>query len=192
MFRFLTITAVISFVSAQCSDKLFFEKNQINQYTKYSRSRGHTRSSIPALDWVMDLEKNAFGKHVYDEIIRKDDILMLFAYKSSLGLHVYKVCRSVPEKVTGPLLQNSENAMGYHFQMNDEHRLKKHLVDYDFTLFGEDEAALRREIVKDRAEVVRQRRRVREEKWAQTTFIRKLFHYFWVFIIVAFICGIGR
>ena len=192
MFRFLTITAVISFVSAQCSDKLFFEKNQINQYTRYSRSRGHTRSSIPALDWVMDLEKNAFGKHVYDEIIRKDDILMLFAYKSSLGLHVYKVCRSVPEKVTGPLLQNSENAMGYHFQMNDEHRLKKHLVDYDFTLFGEDEAALRREIVKDRAEVVRQRRRVREEKWAQTTFIRKLFHYFWVFIIVAFICGIGR
>ena len=192
MFRFLTITAVISFVSAQCSDKLFFEKNQINQYTRYSRSRGHTISSVPALDWVMDLEKNAFGKHLYDEIIRKDDILMLFAYKSSLGLHVYKVCRSVPEKVTGPLLQNSENAMGYHFQMNDEHRLKKHLVNYDFTLFGEDESALRREIVADRQQIRRENQLLREKRWNDTSLARKFIHYFWVFLIVAFICGIGR
>ena len=192
MFRFLTLTAVISFVGAQCTDNLFFEKNQINQYTRYSRSRGYTRSSVPALDWVLDLEKNNFGEHLYDQIVRKQDVLMLFAYKSSLGLHVYRVCHSIPDQITGPLLQNHENLMGYHFQMNDEHRLKKHLVDYDFTLFGEDESALRREIVEDRAEVIRERERLREEKWAETSLARKFIHYFWVALIVAFICGIGR
>lgn len=192
MFRLLSFSTLLSIVCAQCTDKLFFEKNQICEYTRLSRSRGYTKTSVPALDWVQDLEKNAFGKHVYDEIIKKDDILMLFAYKSSLGLHVYKVCRGVPEEVTGPLLQNSEIARGYHFQMNDEHRLKKHLVDYGFSLFGEDESALRREILENRAEAVRERERVREEKWAETTLTRKLFQYLWVFLIIAFLCGFGR
>ena len=58
MLGFIAFTAVISFVSAQCSDKLFFEKNQISQYTRYSHTRVHTKSSVPALDWVMDLQKN--------------------------------------------------------------------------------------------------------------------------------------
>ena len=192
MFRLLAYSTLISIVCAQCTDKLFFEKNQISEYTRLSRSRGYTKTSVPALDWVEDLEKNAFGKHVYDQIITKDDILMLFAYKSSLGLHVYKICHGVPDQVTGPLLQSPENLRGYHFQMNDEHRLKKHLVDYDFTLFGEDESALRREIIEDRAQVVRERARIREEKWAETSFTRKLFHYFWVFLIIAFLCGFAR
>lgn len=192
MFHFLTITAVISIVSAQCTDTLFFEKNQINQYTRYSRSRGHTSSSVPALDWVMDLEKNNFGEHLYDQIIRKQDVLMLFAYKSSLGLHVYRVCHSVPHQITGPLLQNPENLMGYHFQMNDERRLKKHLVDSDFNLFGEDESALRREIVEDRQQIRRENQLLRKKRWDDTSLTRKIIHYFWVALIVAFLCGIGR
>ena len=181
MFRLLAITAIISFVSAHCSDKLFFEKNQISQYTRYSRTREHTRSSVPALDWVIDLQKNDFGTHIYDSIIRKDDVFMLFAYKSSIGLYVYRVCPSIPDKITGPL-QNHEHLMGYHFQMNDEHRLKKHFVDFDFKLFSEDESALRREIVEDRREIL-----MVKKQSTEGSFIRKLLRYFWVFLIASYV-----
>ena len=192
MFRLIAFSAIVSIASAQCTDNLFFEKNQITQYTRFSKSRGYSKTSVPALDWVEDLQKNDFGTHIYDQIIKKDDILMLFAYKSPLGLHIYKLCHGIPDKVTGPIIQNPENLRGYHFQMNDEHRLKKHLVDYDFTLFGEDESALRREIVEDRAQIVREKERIMNEKWNEKSIVEKFYHYFWILLLISFILGLMR
>ena len=192
MFRLIAFTAIVSISSAQCTDNLFFEKNQITQYTRFSKSRGYSKTSVPALDWVEDLQKNDFGTHIYDQMIKKDDILMLFAYKSPLGLHIYKLCHGIPDKVTGPIMQNPENLRGYHFQMNDEHRLKKHLVDYDFTIFGADESALRREIIEDRAQIVREKERLMEEKWNEKSIVEKFYHYFWIFLIISFILGLLR
>ena len=192
MFRLIAFTTIVSISSAQCTDNLFFEKNQITQYTRFSKSRGYSKTSVPALDWVEDLQKNDFGEHIYDQMIKKDDILMLFAYKSPLGLHIYKLCHGIPDKVTGPILQNPENLRGYHFKMNDEHRLKKHLVDYDFTIFGADESALRREIVEDRAQIVREKERLMEEKWNEKSIVEKFYHYFWILLIISFILGLLR
>lgn len=139
-----------------CSDTLFFEKGEISSYYRRSRRSGYMRTSTPALDMVIDLEKNDFGSIHYNEELKDDVVLMLHAYKSNQNLHIYKICPSnngnYQFNVTGPLVKNPHLLLGYHISINDLHRLNKHLADNYFHIFGEDIQSLRREIWEDREE----------------------------------------
>ena len=143
-----------------CSDKLFFEKGHVTSYRRRSRRNGYTRTSTPALDMVIDLQKNGFGTIIYNEEIGDDNVLMLHAYRSNQNLHIYRICPStkIIEKgnisfnVTGPILKNHQQVMGYFITIKDLHRFNKHLADNYFHIFGEDTHALRKEIWKDREE----------------------------------------
>lgn len=139
-----------------CSDRLFFEKGQVSSYYRISRRRGYMRTSTPALDMVIDLEKNDFGSIDYNEELKDGVVLMLHAYKSSQNLHIYKICPSnsgnYQFNVTGPLVKKPRLILGYHMSINDLHRLNKHLVDNYFHIFGEDIQSLKMEIWEDREE----------------------------------------
>lgn len=191
MFRLLAITAIISFVSAHCSDNIFFEKNKITEYTKISSrsSRLRSKSLFPALDLIEDLEKNGFGYHNYQKGSHYvNGVFMLYAYKSELGILIYQICDNVPEKVTGPLARNVDDLMGYHFKVKDFHRLNKHLADYNFKVYGQDEKALRAEIRQDRnarnLERMRTNALLQKEKWNDKSFISKLVSYIWLPLII--------
>lgn len=186
MFRLLAITAVISFVTSQCTDKLFFEKNKITEYTKISSrsSRMRSQSLFPALDLIEDLEKNGFGSHVYQKGAHYvNGVFMLYAYKSEVGILIYQICNNVPENVTGPLITNVGELMGYHFKVKDFHRLNKHLANYHFKVFGQDEKALLAEI---RQESEERRKQMNAVQWNEKSFLSKLVSYIWIPLFIMF------
>ena len=195
MFSLIAFTAILPFVSAYCGDDIFFEKNKITEYTKISSrsSRMRSRSLLPALEWVQDLEKNGFGSHTYERTKPENlgGVLMLYAYKSELGLLVYHICDSEPDNVTGPLLHNVDTTQGYRFKVKDFHRLNKHFVNYNFKIFGYDEKALRAEIRQDRMDRILENRRLKAVMWDEKSLLSKLVSTFWVPFIIMIIFRIG-
>ena len=179
-----------------CSDVFFLEKNQISHYLRYSRSRGETHVSTPALNFVLDLQKNGFGEIIYDSD-GVDGNIMLYAYKSSQNLHIYRICSKHMDKslMVGPILSESEkiHLIGYKISINNIYRLDKHLADNNFKLFGNDADALRTEVNKERVERRRnkllERVRMRAEEWEKRTFLSKAFNYvvylMWGLIIIS-------
>ena len=196
----LTLLSVLSIAVLPtypgCSDVFFLEKNQISHYVRYSRSRGETHVSTPALNFALDLQKNGFGKIIYDSDPIADNI-MLYAYRSSQNLHIYRICSKDMDEslMVGPILSDSEknHLIGYKISINDINRLDKHLADNSFKLFGNDADVLRAEVNKERAERRRnkllERVRMRAEEWEKRTFLSKAFNYLvylmWGLIIIS-------
>jgi hypothetical protein len=197
MFVLLSVLS-IGVLSTQpgCSDVFILEKNQISNYVRYSRSRGETHVSTPALNFALDLQKNGFGKILYGSD-RVDGNLMLYAYKSSQNLHIYRICSNSMDEslMVGPILSGFEkiHLVGYKISINDINRLDKLLADNNFKLFGNDADALRVEVANERTERRRnkllERVRMRAEEWEKRTFLSKAFNYvvylMWGLIIIS-------
>lgn len=194
-----------------CSDVFFLEKNQISNYVRYSKSHGVTHISTPALNFALDLEKNGFGKMIYDSDLlyrsygrgileETTTAIMLYGYKSSKNLHIYRICSKGMDEslMVGPFLSDAEkfHLIGYKINITDINRLNKHLADKDFKLFGNDANALRAELAIERMDrhknELLERVRARAEEWEKKSFISKVFNYWWMMLTVLFIISLFR
>ena len=193
MFALLSILSIVIFPTLGCSDVFFLEKNQITKYVRYSRYRGGTHISTPALDLGIDLEKNGFGKMIYNDKININDVFMLYAYKSSQNLHIYRICpENINEElIIGPIVSDTKIFVGYKIDINDTKRFDKHLADNNFNLFGKDVNALKKEIADERYEQrkkqIAEQRELNEMEWKKKTFIYKISYYFGYFVLLLII-----
>lgn len=138
----MTITFLLAVATLGCGDELYFERNTLSKYTPFrgkSTGSGRTDISTPALDLIVELEKKGFGSIKYDGELDNTDVLMLYAYKSSLNLHIYKVCSSKTIQnynITGPIIKNHQMMHGYHIDVVD-FRLARYLYSDSFVIFGD-------------------------------------------------------
>ena len=191
MIALLSLLSVAVFPAQGCSDVFFLEKNQISNFVRYSRSRGATHVSTPALNFVLDLEKNGFGKTIYSDDLEASKVFMLYAYKSSQNLHIYRICEKDMDVslIIGPIVKDTTKFVGYKIDINDIHRFDKHLADTNFNMFGNDVDALKAEISKERENQILEQRQKHVEDWEKKPFLSKCSYYltfmFYVLIVLA-------
>ena len=191
MIALLSLLSIAVSPAQGCSDVFFLEKNQISNYVRYSRSHGVTHISTPALNFVLDLEKNGFGKTIYSDDLEPSKVFMLYSYKSSQNLHIYRICEKDMDDdlIIGPVVKDTSKLVGYKIDINDIHRFNKHLADTNFNMFGIDADALRAEISKERENQILEQRQKHVEDWEKKSFLSKFNYYltfmFYVFIIMA-------
>lgn len=130
---------ILPMLNLGCGDVLFFEKNANIIYEPSSKFNGQSKISTPALDLVIELDKKRFGNIKYDGKLTNNHSLMLYAYKSSMNLHIYKVCPNDiinNFNITGPIITNHNALIGYHMDVID-YRIAHELYIDNFAMFGD-------------------------------------------------------
>jgi len=139
----MSLTFLLAAATFGCGDVLYFERNTLSKYTPNIISRGgRTDISTPALDMIIDLEKKGIGNLRFDGELDNTDVLMLYAYKSSLNLYIYKICSSETIQnynITGPIIKNHQMMHGYHIDVVD-FRLASYLYSDNFVIFGDTDS----------------------------------------------------
>lgn len=130
---------LLPMLNVGCGDVLFFEKNAIIKYNGGKFSNKNSEMATSALDLLIELDKKRFGNIKYEGKLTNNHSLMLYAYKSSMNLHIYKVCSNDIINnfdITGPIITNHQAIIGYHMDVID-YRIAYKLYLDNFVIFGD-------------------------------------------------------